>query len=279
MLNLRPYAKKEPFLFHKDMVSSKRTPGTLEQLEEIESEIEEQYINHIRESTANTLENIVALDINEVQKTALKSLYDPRNKKIIDVKNSIITTLENRAIDLCQYCTINDVGTMDHILPKNNFPEYSVHTNNLFPCCSTCNSYKSNLWLLEGSRKFLNPYLDVLPQERYLFVELVDSEGVIDVNFILENRNEINPELFTLICSHYECLHLLERFKRSSHSVVSDLSYTIGPLFEYMSIEEITSTLTDAITKKFSYHGANHWKSVLEISLVQDVNFMSSFLD
>ena len=279
MLNLRPYSKKDPLLLHKEIIDSKRAPDTVSLVQAVEDQVEEQFIVHANESTVNSLENIIGLELNEDTKAALRSLYSSRSKKLIEVKNSITTTSSGRANNLCQYCTINTVGPMDHIMPKGDFPEFSVHAENLFPCCAECNSYKSNTWLIDGSRQFLNLYLDTLPNHQYLFVELTNSGGVIETDFTLDNRNEIDDQLFRLIFSHYNHLNLMERFKKSSHSVVSELRSLIVPLRQSMDNEEIRTALTDAIYKKMEYFGTNYWKSVLEMALVQDQDFMNSCRD
>ncbi|MDQ7860344.1 HNH endonuclease [Peribacillus frigoritolerans] len=46
----------------------------------------------------------------------------------------------------CAYCGIGDTNYMDHYLPKDDFPEYSIHSYNLVPCCSYCNEKKSKLF-------------------------------------------------------------------------------------------------------------------------------------
>jgi len=277
MLNLRPYSKEDPFLFHRKIVDTKRVPGVVAQLKGIESQIENQFDNHSKKSLKNKLEDISALSLQEKEKLALLKLYNPRNRKIIDVKNSVTTTSGNRINNLCQYCTINTVGPMDHIMPKASFPEFSVHSSNLLPCCAECNSRKSSAWLLGGNRKFLNLYLDDLPENQYLFVNFVNPEGVIEINYFLENKNGIEDRFFDLIVSHYEKLNLLERFKHSSHSVVSEIKDLVMSLTNNnLEIEEIIATITEVALKEKGRFGQNYWKSILKISLVQNEIFMNS---
>lgn len=34
--------------------------------------------------------------------------------------------------------TMETVGTFDHLLPQNEFPNFSDNPQNLIPCCNTC---------------------------------------------------------------------------------------------------------------------------------------------
>lgn len=77
-------------------------------------------------------------------------------------------------MDTCQYCTLNSVNTLDHIIPKENYPEYAVHPKNLFPACSQCNSKKSNKWLDNNNNfEFINLYSHDLPNLQYLLQTLI----------------------------------------------------------------------------------------------------------
>lgn len=275
MLNLRPYNKKDPFLLYKEIVSSKIDKVLVKKLQEINDNIQKQFNVHLNESTTNTLENITALNMSEQQKADLRNLYSSRSKYVIEIKNSIITSDDNRIRNLCQYCTINTVGPMDHIMPKGDFPEFSVHARNLFPCCAECNSYKSKVWLAGGNRQFLNLYLDTLPNEQYLFVNLNHIEDVPEVEFYLDNRNNINKELFELISSHYDKLKLLERFKFSSHAVIADLKYTIETMPTYLTTEEIISMIIETQSKRKKYNGSNYWECVLIVALIENPDFLN----
>ncbi|WP_220491502.1 MULTISPECIES: hypothetical protein [unclassified Pseudoalteromonas] len=65
---------------------------------------------------------------------------------------------------------------MDHVLGQTEFPEYSVHPKNLFPCCSDCNRKKSDKFVDDkGSQLFLNLFIDDLPKSHYLKVRIGDK--------------------------------------------------------------------------------------------------------
>ena len=107
----------------------------------------------------NNLVTINPFGYTNQDKVDLLKLYSYQSKIIQKLKNSITTTEHNRIINTCQNCTISEVNSFDHIIPKNEFPEFSVNPKNLFPSCTICNGYKSEVWRHNGTNLFLNLYL------------------------------------------------------------------------------------------------------------------------
>ncbi len=71
----------------------------------------------------------------------------------------------------CPYCLLSRPNTLDHYFDKSDYPEYSVFTPNLIPCCSECNSLKgTSLFDDSQQRQFIHFYLDNIPDYQYLFV-------------------------------------------------------------------------------------------------------------
>lgn len=64
--------------------------------------------------------------------------------------------------DGCPYCgKPGPPQTLDHVLPRVNFPEFSLFAPNLIPCCGDCNRNKEEYtWDGTGVRYFLHPYID-----------------------------------------------------------------------------------------------------------------------
>ena len=166
----------------------------------------------------NTLHTVTAsINFTSDQKSDVLKLYNYDSKPFTKLKNEIISRPNNYEVHTCQYCTISSINTLDHIMPKENYPEFVVHPKNLFPACSQCNGYKSTKWMTGGVFEFLNPYIHRLPTEQFLFANVNYVHGTFDVRFYLDNSNHLIPTyLFNVIQNHYRNLHLLERFKNES---------------------------------------------------------------
>lgn len=205
-------------------------------------------------------------------KDDLLKMYSYKNKPFQKLKTAITTTAKNRIINTCQNCTINEINSFDHLLPKDEFPEFAVNPKNLFPSCTQCNGYKSTIWRYNGATLFLNLYLDILPIEQYLFVDVTVTD-TIDAIFIVENRSNINPQTFALISSHYERLHLTDRFRLNRDDVVSELINTIKEMTLMLTEQQIREVLINKSNRDRQNLGSNYWKSILAIELINSHAF------
>ncbi|RRJ86683.1 HNH endonuclease [Paenimyroides tangerinum] len=210
-------------------------------------------------------------------KNDLLKLYNPKAVKLVKFKNDTTTILDNRASTICQYCTINSANTLDHIIPKAEFVEFAVNPKNLLPACSECNGHKLDRFKNNQNRLFLNLYTDLLPTHQFLFVDITTANGLIEVNFKLSNINNINTDLFRLIESHYEKLHLFRRFKSKSNTIISEMTNSIYASVNQISKQTFIDITLDKINRDKSLHGHNHYKLILEEALINNNFYLNQY--
>ncbi|WP_281234850.1 MULTISPECIES: HNH endonuclease [Flavobacterium] len=204
----------------------------------------------------------------------IRSLYGYDTLVLRELRNRIQRNIPASVRYTCQYCTVTPVESFDHYLPKEEFPEYSVHTNNLVPCCKTCNGYKSYVWRNNaGERLFLNFYRDILPAERFLFADVIDDgQGDIDFRYYLANPSGIPLSTFNLIQSHFTRLRLEERMRMKAVGIISELENSL--LVSTLSTAESTAEVLASAQRNFASYGTNYWRSIAEIALVQSPLFL-----
>ncbi|MDH3974792.1 MAG: HNH endonuclease [Deltaproteobacteria bacterium] len=280
MKNLNIY-DQDTFEFHKKVVGHKRNseedPTYKARVSALNDAIEKQFKKYDEKFDEDKLETLHSLGYTGDEKKILHKLYVFKSKVLQELKVQLTTDENNRIINTCQNCTISEVNSFDHLIPKEEFAEYVVNPKNLFPCCTTCNSLKSTAWREDNKRIFLNLYLDELPDVQFLFVEVMENSGELDLRYYLENKYGIDPELFHLIESHYYKLNLFQRFKESSDSVISEFETSINAFIKKLPIEDIKETIIEECEKNKKAFGHNYWKSILKMTLVNDFNYMSRF--
>lgn len=273
MLNLTPY-QENPFCFYKKILKNKRRTNDLES---INDEIEALFKYYSQNFDSNALYKLQpSSKLNSDQKEALKLLYNSQNKLLKELRKGLVYGPENRIFNTCQYCTLNEISGLDHFVPKSEFPEFSVNPQNLFPCCSVCNNLKGEKWRDDESSIFLNLYLDDLPKEQYLKVEITDiEEGLPLIVFKIENEN-ISPSLLTVITKHYENLNLTERFLGFGNDVISDFIRDITSYRESsLTKEQIREITLKKCNDERMYYGYNYWQTVLKEALVLSEKFLN----
>lgn len=281
MIKLNYYIE-DAFAFYQSIVKACRArkgrPNFREEMQALHVSQKACYATYDYHFSANTLQElVVARDTSEKWKD-LQSLYDYRSKRIEKLRIALMKHPDNgRLLNTCQNCTINEVDTMDHFVPQEEFPEFAVHPKNLFPCCTACNRMKSDVWRQKsgGGRVFLNLYLDPLPTDQYLFVEF-DQTWL--PTFSLVQPDGLSNEIFNLIQSHYQRLKLCKRFQDRSHEIISKVAAEIRSTVRNYSAQAIQEIIKDRCAETKPLLGYNHWQLVLEEALAGNEAFIDSCL-
>ncbi|MFR9543030.1 MAG: HNH endonuclease [Rikenellaceae bacterium] len=267
MKNLKAY-NSDATKAYKDAVQRKGTSDAKDCLLQIETKVCDAYQKYKDCFDANSLCNIQESDfaVSADEKRHLLDMYSYRSKIIKDIKANITNQQLVTIQTTCQNCTIDSVGTMDHIIPKEKYPIYAVNGYNLFPCCSKCNSYKLDS---VSADSFLNLFLDTLPEVQYLFVDVYNDYGLINFRFYLSNDNgSVDVSLFNRITNHYDNLHLLERMKDAATTYLSDFIVTTKSYYKQLGKEIVAQITTENIKEKRKGYGYNYWKCSLELALI-----------
>ncbi|MFC2455738.1 MAG: hypothetical protein ACFNUM_07735 [Segatella salivae] len=269
------YYPDDPFDFHKKVVSSKRDDLLRGRLLSLETYIEQSYTKYNKNFTNNNLAALTPITLQLDAQETLKGLYKFKAKSFKDLFVYLTTTKSDRRDMLCPNCTLTDCSQLDHYIPKSEFPEFSANPRNLMQCCSICNQKKLDRWLNGGQPIFLNLYLDDLPQEQYLFVDILINNGVPIIKFYLQNRTSIDPTLFSRIESHYRELDLCKRFVERADSVISEI------LRDYIAAKQASITVAKFIEMLKSRamqeqqdFGFNYWKAILTLECCKSLNFL-----
>ena len=269
MKKLARYSRN-PFGFHKEVVKRKQlTRSDKDSLQR--RKVRRRFGLYKRMMASDNLEELRnhQLRMPEWKKVALRDLYSYRAKKFKELKTELTTTPNGRISNFCPYCQLDKVGTLDHILPKTPFPEYSSMPWNLIPCCSTCNSKKDDYWLDENNKRcFINFYIDDIPPVQYFFADVSVVNGKIDIEFKLSFPAGFDATLQTRIENHYRKLNLVERYLENSDDVIEELEDTIQDYAPGVSDAEIIKSINNTCKRKQDRMGVNYWRAVLEMACV-----------
>ncbi len=77
--------------------------------------------------------------------------------------------------DICPLCNQRVVKTLDHYLPKADYPSLAVTPLNLVPACSDCNKDKLDRNAASAAEQTLHPYFDAVDDAVWLVAEIQES--------------------------------------------------------------------------------------------------------
>lgn len=168
----------------------------------------ESQINRYDAAVANipiTLEAIQPLWASKcAESTTAHDMYTSKPEMIQNIRNDLMKINGGGKIYKCPLCEVNDVKHLDHYIPREKMPEFSVHPKNLIYICHNCNEIKDVMWLDNaGKRIIFNAYYDKLSGKALLVCvvnKIVNGMPWADVveNAALIHNDESLRELSTL---------------------------------------------------------------------------------
>ncbi|MGE0332933.1 MAG: hypothetical protein AB7P37_19815 [Ramlibacter sp.] len=224
---------------------------------------------------AGTLEDVDACSDCKKISDELRACYSSKTQALTKLKKKILQAQPKRQLKYCPMCGVTRHSTFDHYLPAAEYPEFSVHAENLVPCCALCNSTKDDYWKDgHGQRYFLHAYTDEIPDAQFLFVDLQEAEDgdAVGANFRLEKPGEVNAETWRLITSHFKRLKLLAQYDNLGGEEIAEV---LGDCRDYSDEggARPRNFLRRMTTRARQVFGRNHWRVVLMSELADHANF------
>jgi hypothetical protein len=204
-------------------------------------------------------------------KKKFQNLYLSPQKN--SIQKPVLERLRSRALQLCPACGEDGTpNTLDHYLPKEIFPEFSITPANLFPMCDACQGEKSTKTVnADNERLFLHPYFDQFADEQVVVLE-IGRPFESPTTIVIKPHSGLDEAQSLLISRHIheldiarryhrffrdEYLHLL-RLVHSSREKGQDVRRNLEMFREY------------ALSKS-----ANSWRHVFYAGVLADAELMS----
>lgn len=222
----------------------------------------------------------------DVEKKALTSCYKIKAKDADKFKADIIQ-LNN--IHKCQYCGISPIKPFDHFLPQTLYPEFSILSLNLIPCCSDCNNKKGEVWLKDEKRQFINYYFDPVDiSGRFLYCNIIAKpSNLFSAEFYLKFEDDFDVNFRQIIEKHFLNLDLAKRYLKNFNEEVSSKKDDIVNAYKRDTTLQTDSQLRlriqqklidDAQSKRESL-GTNNWLAALIEGLAESSEFINYCLN
>ena len=227
-----------------------------------------------KEYMANTpnFQALALSNINVFCADALVKCYSSKTNLLDSLRDKLLYP-DVEDFDECPLCGIGEPSTLDHYLPKEEFPEFSIFSKNLIPICSPCNSsYKGVKWVDNGKRIFIHAYFDIFPAQTFFTVSVSTGTKLSLVFDALHVPAHVDfSELFS---RHFEKLKLNERYKRKAASEIARKRRRLEVIFRKNgSPDDVANALLkDAFDLRAEY-SHNHWKPVLYDALARSPDF------
>lgn len=131
------------------------------------------------------------------------------------VQQPVLATLRSRELQLCPACGEDGTpNTLDHYLPKQTYPEFSITPFNLFPMCDICQGEKGTYTVnAANERLFLHPYFDQFTDVQVLHLQ-IGQPYEAPATMMLTPHPALDPAQTALVARHLEHLAISSRYHR-----------------------------------------------------------------
>lgn len=165
---------------------------------------------------------------------------------------------------ICSLCGSPASGTLDHFLPQNLYPEFSIFSKNLIPACK-CNSSKSKNIILMYHPQFFD-----LLSVRIYFIKFKITQGVVN-DLIFTSTLNHKHKYYDLVTSHLKnhiliCSKGIEDFMRTKLQSIYDTPHVYLSALKYIKItskKQLRKIILDQIeNENIKYESVNSWDSM-----------------
>ncbi|WP_439890041.1 HNH endonuclease [Ralstonia sp. 25C] len=152
-------------------------------------------------------------DLTDLQKEAMRHAYTVETQPMTALRGKL---LDRVIVARCPLCGLSESSTLDHYLPKERYPEFSIFPTNLVPSCTVCNTRKSDRILQAGTdvRMFLHPCFDAIPDATFLAVRARIEADALILSYRLTRPEGMAMRTFRHLQSHFAELDLADRYRR-----------------------------------------------------------------
>ncbi|MDP1685380.1 hypothetical protein [Hydrogenophaga sp.] len=173
---------------------------------------------------------------------------------------------------VCPMCGSMHCGTLDHYLPKNGYPVFSVFSKNLVPACKCNSKRKETLLGANPGERVLHPYFDYCLGERLVSARFEDLGEVPRVSLVQIAPNThshhaaIDFHVQTIVQRSAICKYIADRWSslyRKPSLVVRAFEKNVQTQVAVRSLLEKELASLDDLHKS-----KNNWNSVFVSGLL-----------
>lgn len=181
----------------------------------------------------------------------------------------------------CPYCGLNSPDTLDHYFDKNEYPEFSIYSPNLIPCCHSCNNRKGTKVFNENhQRQYLHFYFDTIPDYQFIFIRFSFDSGIPRIKISLRLKKDESSQLDCVIRNHFKSLELISKYRDAVGKKLSVIIDTLKNLHNSgESVDEIRKFFTSYYISLKKNQGANSLEAVMYEGVLNSADFIEKLVN
>lgn len=166
----------------------------------------------------------------------------------------------------CPLCDVGTVNTLDHHLPKKEYPILSVTPNNLVPSCMWCQKSKSTGYPANAGEQTIHPYFDDFESAAWLHAEMVESTPAA-FRFFVQAPADWDKTTEQRLNSHLVAFNLPFLYAVNAGGELAGIRHRLNRLFKSGGSEAIRKHCQEE-ADSWEQESSNSWKAAMYRSAV-----------
>lgn len=171
----------------------------------------------------------------------------------------------------CPLCGQRTVSTLDHHLPKVEYPALAIVPLNLVPSCSDCNKIKGSSVPTSPDDETLHPYFDDIESDLWLSAKVVEVRPP-GLRFFVAPPPAWSDSTCARVQSHFRKFNLPSLYASQAAQELSSINFHLKQLLHAGGSSAVYQFLCDqAQSRRHAY--LNSWQSATYTALSDSVWF------
>jgi len=253
-----------------DIITAKYRPRKA-RLQAVRDDVIVAYQDYV--DAAPAVENLPPIELTALQAGALRHAYEVETVPMTKLRTRLMSRI---VVSRCPFCGLSESSTLDHYLPKELYPQFSVLSKNLVPCCASCNTRKGELVVDEETavRLFFHPYFDEIPGDRFIAIGVTLLPDALGLNYRTVRAAGIGLRTFRRLRSHFKLLRLADRYRIMSLEHLRSRYHALARFYgPGEDADRVAAELLQEAEDFEAEYGANHWRAILYRGLAAHDDF------
>lgn len=188
------------------------------------------------------------------------------------VQAPVLRGLRSREMQLCPSCGEDGTpNTLDHYLPKQSYPEFSITACNLFPMCDICQGEKGTTTVNGANeRLFLHPYFDQFTDVQVFCLEIgkpFEAPEAISV----APHPDLDAQQHALVARHLNELGITRRYH---HFFKSEYIRLLRLVRSMRQKDQDVRAQLETFCEYALHKSVNSWGHVFYTGVIADAGLM-----
>jgi 5-methylcytosine-specific restriction endonuclease McrA len=169
---------------------------------------------------------------------------------------------------ICPLCSQREATTLDHYLPKAEYPRLSVVPVNLVPACKDCNTSKLTSYPQNPEEEMIHPYYDNIENDVWLNASVIQTTPPT-IQFYVQAPANWDDLLVERVKYHFGSLFLQKLYSTHAASELRQINYRLSVLFAKSGAAGVRLYLLEGAESR-SHDNRNSWQAAMYNATAND---------